>query len=450
VLSGWGRTAPTATTLVAVADQEGLRAALGDAPPRGVIARGLGRSYGDAAQNAGGAVLDMTTFDVGARSITLDPTTGVVLAGSAVTIDALLRFLVPRGFFVPATPGTRHVTVGGAVAADVHGKNHHVDGSWMDHVVDLTLVTPDGAAHSIDRERDPDAFWATGGGLGLTGVVTSCSFRAPPIETSRMIVDTTRLDGLDAVLAAMSATSRPYVVAWIDTSATGAALGRGVLTEGEHASRDALDDQDPPTLAMPRAWPVPPVSIPIVNPATITAAGKLRWMRAPRRRRDELQTLGSFFYPLDAIDGWNRLYGRRGLVQWQCVVPLDGDATLRAVLATLAAGSAASFVTVLKRLGPANRGPLSFSMAGWTLAVDIPAATPALAGMLDRLDRLVVDAGGRIYLVKDARMAPELVPAMYPRLDEWRAVRDRLDPDGVLQSDLARRLDLVGRGRQRP
>jgi decaprenylphospho-beta-D-ribofuranose 2-oxidase len=444
LLTGWARTAPTAATVVPAGDEVHVRSALTTAPARGVIARGLGRSYGDAAQNAGGVVLDMTA---GSRSIPLDAATGVVTAGGAVTIGGLIRFLVPRGFFVPVTPGTRHVTVGGAVAADIHGKNHHVDGSWMDHVVRLTLVTPDGEARTIDRAADAATFWATGGGLGLTGIVTSCSFRAVRVASSGMLVDTTRLDGLDAVLAAMSdPAGRRYSVAWIDAGATGARLGRGVLTEADHAPSDAFVGRCPLALAFPSAPGLPAeVTMPVMNRWTIAAANDARWQRSPRSRRDELETIAAFFHPLDAIDGWNRLYGRRGFVQWQCAVPVGAEDTLGTVLSTMTKARLPSFLTVLKRLGAANPGPLSFPLPGWTLAVDIPAATSDLAATLDQLDRLVVDGGGRVYLAKDARLAPELLPVMYPRLDEWRRARDRLDPGGVLQSDLGRRLGLVGR-----
>jgi decaprenylphospho-beta-D-ribofuranose 2-oxidase len=225
LLTGWGRTSPTAATVVPASS---LGATLAVPPERGVLARGLGRAYGDAAQNAGGTVVDMTA-PAPAEPV-LDAATGVVTASGGTTFDQLLRFLVPRGWFVPVTPGTRHVTVGGAVAADVHGKNHVADGSWMDHVAAIDLALAGG-----DRRRltpDDDAFWATGGGLGLTGVVTACSFRAVPIETSRMLVNTVRLSDLDAVLDAMATSTARYQVAWLDGSARGGALGRGILHDG--------------------------------------------------------------------------------------------------------------------------------------------------------------------------------------------------------------------------
>jgi decaprenylphospho-beta-D-ribofuranose 2-oxidase len=447
VLTGWGRTAPSAARVVEVHGDADVKAALADAPRRGIIARGRGRSYGDAAQNAGGEVLDMT----GAAGVLLDAATGLVTAGGGTTLDTLMRELLPRGWFVPVTPGTRHVTVGGAVAADIHGKNHHVDGSWMDHVTSLTLALPGGEERSVAPDRDADTFWATAGGMGLTGVVTSCTFRAIPVETSRMIVDTSRLGDLDAVLAALARTDTDhrYTVAWLDVLATGRSFGRGVLTVGDHAPRAAVADQGS---AAREFRPGAGVGVPVVAPSGLLGRRSIRlfnelWFRrAPRDRVGEVQSIATFFHPLDMVRDWNRLYGRRGFVQWQCVVPYAATDTLRVLLERLGAAGAASFLTVLKRFGPANRGPLSFPMPGWTLALDVPAGIPGLAGVLDSLDRLVVDAGGRIYLAKDSRLAPELLPAMYPRLDEWRSVRDRLDPRRELQSDLARRLRLDGPG----
>jgi decaprenylphospho-beta-D-ribofuranose 2-oxidase len=445
LLTGWGRTAPTAARVVTVQDDADVKGVLADPPRRGVIARGLGRSYGDAAQNAGGVVLDMTGS---AGPVALDPATGVVTASGGTSLDTVMRELLPRGWFVPVTPGTRYVTVGGAVAADIHGKNHHVDGSWMNHVVALTLALPGGETCVVSPTDDPDVFWATGGGMGLTGVVTSCSFRAIPVETSRMVVDAARLPDLDAVLAAMADSDRHarYTVAWLDVMARGRSLGRSVLTAGDHAPRAAVGGSPEAALAFdPHVRLGAPPLVPggLLNRLSIRAFNEFWFRKAPVSRHGEVQSITTYFHPLDMVRHWNRLYGPRGFVQWQCIVPDDAVDTLRAVIERLGAAGAASFVTVLKRFGPGNAGPLSFPTPGWTLAVDIPGATSGLAEVLDRLDRLVVDAGGRIYLAKDSRVAPELVPAMYPRLGEWQQIQARLDPAGELQSDLTRRLGLT-------
>jgi decaprenylphospho-beta-D-ribofuranose 2-oxidase len=414
---------------------------------RGVLARGLGRSYGDAAQNAGGRVLAMTGA---AGTIEIDDRTGVATIAAGTSIDELLRVSVPRGWFVPVTPGTRAVTIGGAIAADVHGKNHHRDGSFGCHVRALDLVQADGTTTTIGPELDPEAFWATVGGMGLTGVVTRAEVLLRPIETSRILVDTTRAADLDALMGTLGdADARHrYSVAWIDLLATGDRLGRGVVTAGDHAPLAALDRSDhadarafAPSVRLGTPGWVPPG---LLNRASVRAFNELWFRKAPRERRDEVQSLGAFFHPLDGVRDWNRLYGPAGFLQHQFVVPFGGEATLRTIIELFAASGAPSFLAVLKRFGPADAAPLSFPMPGWTLALDLPAATSGLAELLDGVDRLVADAGGRLYLAKDARLDPGWLTAMYPRLDEWRATRDRLDPDRRMMSDLARRLDLLG------
>lgn len=445
VLAGWGGTAPTAADVVPVARCDDAVRAARRAPARGVLARGLGRSYGDAAQNSGGAVLDMTAGALAAPTVDDD---GLLRAPAGTSLDAVMRAAVPRGWFVPVTPGTRHVTLGGALAADIHGKNHHVDGTFGRHVVAADLVTGQGDVRVVTPTGDDaDVFWATAGGLGLTGAVTELTLRMRPVETSRMLVDTDRLDDLDALLAAMEASDavHPYSVAWIDLMATGRGLGRSVLTAGGHAPLAALDGRavDPLAFAPAVRLGAPPWVPPgLLNGLTIRAFNELWFRKAPRRRRGELQTIGAFFHPLDGVRGWNRLYGRRGFVQHQTVVPFGEEATLRRLVERLSQAGAPSFLAVLKRFGAASPGPLSFPMPGWTLALDIPAGHPGLAVLLDELDRLVVDVGGRIYLAKDSRVDPALVRRMYPRLDELADVRHRLGATGVWRSDLARRLGL--------
>lgn len=448
LLTGWGRTAPTAAHVVAVRSAADAVAAVRAAPVRGVLARGLGRSYGDAAQNAGGAVLDLTGF---AAPIELDTEAGTVRAPAGASLDAVLRAIVPRGFFVPVTPGTRQVTLGGAVAADIHGKNHHVDGSFGSHVDALDLVTADGVVRTVGPDRDPDAFWATIGGMGLTGAVTSVTFRVPRVATSRMLVDTSRLSDLDALMAAMEAgdARHRYSVAWIDLLATGRSLGRAVLTAGDHAPLDALDHGGSGDAADPLAFaPHPLVTAPpwapsgLLNKLSIRAFNEFWFRKAPRHRRDEVQSIGAFFHPLDGVQGWNRLYGAPGFLQHQTVLPFGAETVLRRVVERLATSGTPSFLAVLKRFGASSPAPLSFPMPGWTLALDIPAGVAGLPELLDDIDRRVVDAGGRVYLAKDSRVDPALLARMYPRLAEWQATRDRLDPGGRWRSDLARRLGL--------
>jgi decaprenylphospho-beta-D-ribofuranose 2-oxidase len=445
-LSGWGRTAPTVATVLTPTTGEDVARALASAPARGVIARGLGRSYGDSAQNAGGTVLDCTGL-AGLHSIDLQQGVAVVDAGTS--LDDLMRWLVPLGWFVPVSPGTRFVTVGGAIASDIHGKNHHVDGSFCRWVESCTLELATGERRVLRPEGESaELFWATAGGMGLTGVVLDATVRLHPVSSASMVVDTERAGDLDACMAAMESGDDRYrySVAWIDCVATGASLGRSVLTRGDHAPAEALAPKrrsrarrfDPGQRLAAPPW-LPPG---LLNRASVAAFNEAWFRKAPRQRRGEIQGIASFFHPLDGLAGWNRLYGPRGFLQHQCVVPFGAEDTLRRIVEALATSGCASFLAVLKRFGPADPGPLSFPMPGWTLALDLPVGRPVLGPLLDGIDELVVAAGGRLYLAKDSRMRPELLGAMYPRLHEWRRVRAEVDPTGVLQSDQSRRLGL--------
>ncbi|MDQ6724695.1 MAG: FAD-binding oxidoreductase [Actinomycetota bacterium] len=446
LLAGWGGTAPTSADVRSPSRAEEVTAILAGGPTRGAVARGLGRSYGDAAQNAGGTVVATTRLG----GVTwADEPAGLVRAGGGTSLGDLLGFLLPRGRALPVVPGTRHVTVGGAIAADVHGKNHPGDGSFAGHVVDLTLAAPSGVRR-LTPEGDAEPFWATAGGMGLTGVVLETTLRTVAVETSAVRVTKRRAADLDELMSAMEAEAdrHRYLVAWIDALASGAAAGRGVLSWGDHAAVADLPSADqrasPLGLDPPRTVRLPPWCTGGRVPATAVAAmNRLRYRRGPASASTTVEPLDRFLFPLDAVDGWNRLYGRAGFVQYQFVVPFRAGDVVRLALERLQAAGCPPFLAVLKRLGAADPGPLSFPMPGWTLAVDFPAALPGLAAVLDGLDESVAGAGGRVYLAKDARLRPDLLGAMYPDLDRWRSARDRLDPDGVLTSDLGRRLGLV-------
>ena len=412
------------------------------APTRGTIARGLGRCYGDAAQNAGGAVI--ATRGLASR-LEIDAEEGVATVDAGVSLGELAAGSVPHGWFPPVVPGTRFVTVGGAIAADIHGKNHHVDGSFSQHLVSFDVVTANGERRAV--APGAELFEATAGGMGLTGVVVSAVIRLRRLETGRITVDTERVDDLDELLARLEEDDDRYrySVAWVDCLARGAKLGRGLLSRGNHAGADQLPADAPgleldqhPQLAAPR-W----VPAGLIRTETMRVFNELWFRRAPRRESGSLETIESFFWPLDRIRDWNRLYGRDGLLQYQFVVPFGAEGVLRLALERFAAAGCAS-LGVLKRFGP-GRGLLSFPIGGWTLAVDAPARAPALAPLLDELDDAVAGAGGRVYLAKDSRMRPDLLPVMYPELDRWREIQAKADPGGVLRSDLARRLDLLGR-----
>jgi decaprenylphospho-beta-D-ribofuranose 2-oxidase len=443
LLAGWGRTAPTAAVVAPVDGDPAADRVLAHAGRRGVLARGLGRSYGDAAQNAGGTLADCLPMD---RVLDVDIERGVVRAGAGVSIDALIRTMLPLGFFVPVTPGTRMVTLGGALAADVHGKNHHADGSIANHVESFTLHTPKQVVQ-VTPASDPELFWGTAGALGLTGIATEVTLRLLPVETSLLHTRTERCRDLDTVMAAMLEHDGDYrySVAWIDCLARGASLGRSVLSFGDHAR---LDDLPARRRAQPLRFDADSlVSAPpwapngLLNRMTVAVFNEF-WYRVSPSLHGHLETIPAYFHPLDGVRDWNRLYGSRGFLQYQYVVPDAAHQAVRRSIEMLSDARAASFLGVLKRFGPGNPGPLSFPSPGWTLALDIPGAVPGLAELLDRLDDLVAEAGGRVYLAKDSRLRPELLPVMYPELDRFAELRARVDPMRVLQSDLQRRLGL--------
>jgi decaprenylphospho-beta-D-ribofuranose 2-oxidase len=443
LLSGWSRTAPTTATVVGVGDAAEVDGVLAAAGERGVIARGLGRSYGDAAQNAGGTVVDARSL-AGVHDV--DLAAGVVRVDAGVSLDTLMRALLPLGWFVRVTPGTRYVTVGGALAADVHGKSHHADGSFANHVDSFVLHTPKGTV-TVTPESDAELFWGTAGGMGLTGVVSEVTMRLLRVETSMIHAENVRCPDLDTVMAAMvdGDDAHRYSAAWIDCLATGATLGRSILSRGDHAVLDDLPEKlrDDPLRFDPRTVVHAPPWAPngLLNRLSIRAFNEL-WYRVTPSLHGDVESITSFFHPLDGVRDWNRLYGSRGFLQYQYVVPDDATAAVRRSIEMLSDARAASFLAVLKRFGPGNPGPLSFPVPGWTLALDIPCTVPGLSELLDRLDDLVVEAGGRVYLAKDSRLRPELVPAMYPDLPRFADLRARVDPAGVLRSDLQRRLGL--------
>jgi decaprenylphospho-beta-D-ribofuranose 2-oxidase len=452
LVSGWGGTPATASEVKRPENAAELVKSTLDTGPRGVITRGLGRAYGDAAMNAGGRVVDATGVT---GILDFDPATGLARVLAGTSLDDLMRVSVPQGWFPHVTPGTRFVTVGGAIASDVHGKDHHAAGTFGSHTRSLVLGLPDGTTRTLTPEATPDEFWATCGGMGLTGTIVEATVALRPIETSLLSVDIDKAPDLDSLLTQLAEGESRYraSAAWIDLLARGRSLGRSVLYQGDFATRaqweadtgrrGGLRGGNPLTFDPPPLLPAPPVPSGLLNRYSVQAFNEMWFRKEPKRRRDDLQTITKFYYPLDMIDRWNRLYGAKGFLQWQCLVPFGSEDVLRSVIEDISGNRTASFLAVLKRFGPANPGHLSFPTPGWTVALDIPAGDRSLADLLMRLDRQIADCGGRVYLAKDSVLHPDLVPVMYPRLDEWRAVRDRLDPDRHLVSDLARRLHLL-------
>ncbi len=449
-LSGWGRTTSSRCRVLRPRDaQDAARIVESRAvPPAGLIARGAGRSYGDAACNGGGHVLDMTGCD---RIVSIDRERGLVVAQAGVTIARLQAALAERGLTLPVVPGTAHVTLGGAIASDIHGKNHHRDGAIARHVLALSLCTPAAGLLELSPEHDRELFDATLGGMGLTGVVVEATLRAEPLASGWVAEDVDRTDGLEQTLALMAADERHrYSVAWLDLLAADSRYGRAVISRA-----DPLPAQDAPRAARGddaralerRVSPHGSLGVPrrvpsLLSPGRLRELNALRWRRSPRRSRARPQTLARYFFPLDALGDWNRLYGAAGLIQYQFVVPDGEEAALARCFELIRARRLPVYLAVFKRFGAASGGPLSFPLAGWTLAIDMPAAAPGLYSALDELDELVAACGGRVYLTKDARMRSETVRAMYPRLDRFHALRARVDPARILRSDLARRLEL--------
>jgi len=441
-LSGWGRTAPTTALVGRPVDASSVLASMHD-HSGGIIARGLGRSYGDAAQCTGGLTIDTAGLGhIGA----MNEVVGTIEVGGGVSLHNLMRRLIPAGWFVAVTPGTRYVTVGGAIAADVHGKNHHRDGSFARHVVEMTIVTPSGVV-TVAPDRDPELFWATAGGMGLTGVVVSAVLRLIPIETSWMRVDSQRFTRLEDLMSTMEDTDSRYhySVAWLDCVGGRNGDHRSVLTRGDHANSGAIPGRlrgrsreipSDPRIRVPHQAPGR-----LVNRLSVRALNEA-WFRASRESRGSLRPLAGFFHPLDGVAGWNLLYGPQGFVQYQFAVPAERADVIEDAVEAIASSGIPSFLAVLKRFGPGTPGPLSFSQEGWTLALDFPLGPPGLPALLDRLDDAVAACGGRVYLAKDSRLRPELLTVMYPRLDDMARVCRRVDPEGVLASDLSRRLGI--------
>jgi len=438
LISGWGRF-PVAEALVARATcSHDLRV-----PDRGtVICRGEGRSYGDAAMSSDGLVL----ITSGARTLcSFDIDRGVLVAEAGLTLNDLLRHVVPLGWFPPVTPGTKHVTLGGAVAADIHGKNHHHDGSIGNHVIELEVVLADGCHVRCSHDERPDLFWATVGGMGLTGIITKVSVQLIPIETSAIAARHVKAPDLDAAFRCLADPEYDdqYTVAWIDCLSRGRSLGRSIVMSGHHARRGELHAHGLSLNGAER------YSIPfdcpsfVVNPWGVAVFNQLYYSVQGRKTDRFVTDFERFFYPLDVVGHWNRLYGKRGFLQYQFMIP-DSDAFVgtQRVLERIVRRRRAIFLAVLKRFGPGNPAPLSFPDSGYTLALDLPMTGEDTLRLLDELDEIVIRHKGRVYLAKDARLSPERFRQMYPRLGEWRRVKEEIDPHGRFSSDLSRRLGL--------
>ncbi len=443
-LSGWGGIAPAAVSLVRPKDERAIRDALPHLSAglggwgRGAIARGMGRSYGDAAQRDGGVVIDTRAL----TGFASDAQQGSVEAQAGVTLGRLLDALAPAGWVLPVVPGTQHVSVGGAIAADIHGKSHAAAGTFGAHVTALRLLTASGEVRSLTRDSDAELLQATIGGMGLTGVILSASIRLKRLPSPLLSVDIDRVACLDDALAILDGPGGEYRVAWLDL--LGPRAARGVVTRAAHLDPGVSARPRPARmtvdarLRVPARWPGA-----LLRPGLVRAYNAHRFRRTPHHATGTVETYGSHMFPLDGLAAWARLYGSSGLVQYQFAVPKGCEKVLERVIAGLRSSAVPCYLAVLKDFGPAAEAPLSFPLAGWTLALDMSGDAPGLAALLDAFDGWVAEAGGRVYLAKDGRVRRDVVEAMYPHVGKWREIRDRHDPDGVWASDLAVRTGLV-------
>ncbi len=438
-ISGWGRFPVVEAKESRVRSLKDIRLSLAESDS--ILPRGLGRSYGDA--SLAPSVLSTLPLN---HMLAFNEKTGLLRCEAGASLDEILRIFVSRGWFLPVTPGTRFVTVGGAIASDVHGKNHHVMGSFCDHVSSLKIVTADGQVKSCSPSKNVPLFHATCGGNGLTGVIVEASIRLIPVETAFIRQSTIKAANLDELTAKFDVYKKAtYSVAWIDCLQTGDSMGRGILFAGEHATGEKVKSRTPLTLKPDRMIPVP-FSFPAftLNPLSVRVFNSSYFNLAARAEGPSLVNYRSFFYPLDRVADWNRIYGRRGFVQYQFVLPESaGISGLREILGEIVKAGTGSFLAVLKQFGKGNANTLSFPMAGWTLALDFPAKASVFQ-LLDRLDARVSEMGGRIYLTKDSRMSAETFRAGYgEKLDNFLKIKGEVDPDHRFTSLQSKRLEIT-------
>ncbi|MEL7114840.1 MAG: FAD-binding oxidoreductase [Pseudomonadota bacterium] len=425
--AGWGRVHQAEGDLARPEKQAALAALLADEP---APALGNLRSYGDACLNSGGKAVDMTRLD---RFLDFDPDTGILTVEAGLSLGEIARVMAPKGWLPAVMPGTGFATVGGAIGHDVHGKNHHIHGSFGQHVAAFTLTNAQGTQR-ITEDNAPEMFKATMGGLGQTGVVTTAELKLAKCKGDIVTVTERRAPNLDSFLKVLDGSEATYTVGWIDATATGAQLGRGILEEAETGA--GLVPPPKPSKSVLMDAPNFALSSPVVK--LFNAA---YYRRVPSRGRSLVKPISEFFFPLDRIHDWNRLYGKRGFHQFQCVIPVAEAEALREMLTRIASLGLASPLAVLKRMGPGRAGYLSFPMDGYTLAIDFP-NKPGADLLIKTLEDITAEAKGRIYLAKDSLSSKDRVRAMYPEFDAWAKVVADADPTGAYATDLVRRLRL--------
>ena len=413
-ISGWGRYPYIESESTYFETRDQLRDRLGK--QQDCIAYGRGRSYGDSALNR--SVIRTDGFD---KILAFNAADGVVTCESGVTLTDIIEAFLPRGWFLSVTPGTRFISVGGAVASDVHGKNHHVAGCFSECVVSFNLMLPDGDIIRCSREENPELFYATCGGMGLTGIILEADIRLQPVTSAYIREKVIRCVNLEDVIARFEENAgAPYSVAWIDCLAKGDHQGRSVLMLGEHADSGGLNLPEEKTLSVPFNSPGF-----LLNSFSVSLFNHFYYSRSPVFVDSRLTPLHAFFYPLDRIGSWNRMYGSKGFTQYQLVLPKSaGQEGLRTALDRISRAGLGSFLAVLKLFGPQNGNYLSFPMEGYTLALDFKIQS-RLFPLLDELDRIVLAHGGRIYLTKDVRMSPAVFRSGYPQWEAFAEIREK-------------------------
>ena len=398
-----------------------------------VLSRGLGRAYGDSALPPPDE-LEVATTVLADRILSFDRSSGLLRAEAGLSLLELNRLYLPQGWFTPVSPGTQFVTLGGMVAADVHGKNHHVAGCFGAHVTRLRMRVADGRILECGPDLEPELFWATVGGMGLTGHILEAEFRMRPIPSPWIHGESMRVGDIDEFIAKLkeSGAQWPMTMGWIDCVSGGAKLGRGILYRGRWAEASQAPERPPSRKGRQRV----PMDFPsfALNRLSIRAFNELIYRTHIPAFKSGIVHPEVFFYPLDKIRDWNRIYGKRGFTQYQCVLPTSaGQGAARRFLELLTQRGGASFLCVIKDCAAEGEGLLSFPMPGISIALDIPVDGGTQA-LVDELNAAVIEMGGRIYLAKDAFTRPEDFRAMEPRLDRWLEVRRRWDPDFKLRS----------------
>ncbi|MDH6281998.1 decaprenylphospho-beta-D-ribofuranose 2-oxidase [Prescottella agglutinans] len=458
-LTGWTRTTPIDGHVLATNDVAAIAeavAAVADANAdkpaylrRGVIARGLGRSYNESAQNSGGLTIDMTGID---RIHSIDDRTLVADVDAGVSLETLIKACLPFGLWVPVLPGTRQVTVGGAIAHDIHGKSHHSTGSFGNQVAEMSLLVADGRVLTLTPDGGPDdpdgaLFWATVAGVGLTGIILRAKLRLQRTETAYFLVDGARTGSLDETVDLHLdgwEDGQDFSAGWFDSISAPPRLGRGYFTRGRLAKADELPRglrRAPLKFDAPQLLTLPDIFLSgLGNELTFSALSE-GYYRTGATYTGRIHNITTFLHPLDGFGQWNRAYGPKGFLQYQFVVPPGRIDEFKRIIRYVQASGHVSFLNVLKMFGAGNRAPLSFPTEGWNVCLDFP-IRKGVGELVRELDRRVLEIGGRLYTAKDSRTTAETFHAMYPRVAEWTAIRRRIDPNGVFLSDLGRRLEL--------